>query len=162
AADRPYLRRTAFVPSVAQALWLEASLRRHPRRIGRLRPPRLASPRNAASSPSCLRHGGVKRAVNPARSGRTGRRHRRVSCLLRQRDQGPRAAWLHNISVVLAYFGYPTAHENDAERAIIAGLAILKAIGTLHLSLALLRTLPESINRDRREIDYLGALDWPL
>src|SRR5262249_25637324 len=32
---------------------------------------------------------------------------------------------------VLAYFGYPTAHENDAERAILAGLAILKAIGTL-------------------------------
>jgi class 3 adenylate cyclase/predicted ATPase len=32
---------------------------------------------------------------------------------------------------VLAYFGYPTAHENDAERAILAGLAILKAVGTL-------------------------------
>jgi class 3 adenylate cyclase len=29
---------------------------------------------------------------------------------------------------VLAYFGYPTAHENDAERAILAGLAILKAV----------------------------------
>jgi len=32
---------------------------------------------------------------------------------------------------VLAYFGYPMAHENDAERAVLAGLAILKAIGTL-------------------------------
>ncbi len=32
---------------------------------------------------------------------------------------------------VLAYFGYPTAHENDAERAILAGLAILKTVGTL-------------------------------
>jgi class 3 adenylate cyclase/predicted ATPase len=32
---------------------------------------------------------------------------------------------------VLAYFGYPTAHENDAERAILAGLAILKAVGSL-------------------------------
>jgi class 3 adenylate cyclase/predicted ATPase len=32
---------------------------------------------------------------------------------------------------VLAYFGYPTAHENDAERAIFAGLAILKAVGGL-------------------------------
>ncbi len=32
---------------------------------------------------------------------------------------------------VLAYFGYPTAHENDAERAILAGLAILKAVGGL-------------------------------
>jgi class 3 adenylate cyclase len=32
---------------------------------------------------------------------------------------------------VLAYFGYPTAHENDAERAILAGLAILKAVAGL-------------------------------
>jgi class 3 adenylate cyclase/predicted ATPase len=32
---------------------------------------------------------------------------------------------------VLAYFGYPTAHENDAERAILAGLAILKSVGTI-------------------------------
>jgi class 3 adenylate cyclase len=32
---------------------------------------------------------------------------------------------------VLAYFGYSTAHENDAERAILAGLAILKAVGAL-------------------------------
>jgi class 3 adenylate cyclase len=26
---------------------------------------------------------------------------------------------------VLAYFGYPAAHEDDAERAVRAGLAIL-------------------------------------
>src|SRR5262245_11851018 len=32
---------------------------------------------------------------------------------------------------LLAYFGYPTAHENDAERAILAGLAILKTVGAL-------------------------------
>ncbi len=32
---------------------------------------------------------------------------------------------------VLAYFGYPSAHENDAERAILAGLAILKAVADL-------------------------------
>jgi len=32
---------------------------------------------------------------------------------------------------VLAYFGYPTAHENDAERAILAGLAILNAVAGL-------------------------------
>jgi class 3 adenylate cyclase len=35
---------------------------------------------------------------------------------------------------VLAYFGYPTAQENDAERAILAGLAILKAVGTLKVT----------------------------
>jgi class 3 adenylate cyclase len=32
---------------------------------------------------------------------------------------------------VLAYFGYPTARENDAERAILAGLAILRTVGDL-------------------------------
>jgi class 3 adenylate cyclase/predicted ATPase len=32
---------------------------------------------------------------------------------------------------VLAYFGYPAAHEDDAERAVRAGLAILEAVGTL-------------------------------
>jgi class 3 adenylate cyclase len=32
---------------------------------------------------------------------------------------------------VLAYFGYPTAHEHDAERVVRAGLAIVDAIGTL-------------------------------
>ena len=32
---------------------------------------------------------------------------------------------------VLAYFGYPTAHENDAERAILAGLNILKSVATI-------------------------------
>ena len=32
---------------------------------------------------------------------------------------------------VLAYFGYPTAHEDDAERAVRAGLAILDVVGTL-------------------------------
>src|SRR5215510_5718661 len=31
---------------------------------------------------------------------------------------------------VLAYFGYPTAHEDDAERAVRAGLAILEVMGT--------------------------------
>jgi class 3 adenylate cyclase/predicted negative regulator of RcsB-dependent stress response len=29
---------------------------------------------------------------------------------------------------VLAYFGYPTAHEDDAERAVRAGLALIKAL----------------------------------
>ena len=32
---------------------------------------------------------------------------------------------------VLAYFGYPAAHEDDAERAVRAGLAILDVVGTL-------------------------------
>ncbi len=32
---------------------------------------------------------------------------------------------------VLVYFGYPAAHEHDAEQAVRAGLAILDAVGTL-------------------------------
>jgi class 3 adenylate cyclase/tetratricopeptide (TPR) repeat protein len=33
---------------------------------------------------------------------------------------------------VLAYFGYPSAHENAAERAIRASLAMIAAVGQLH------------------------------
>ena len=33
---------------------------------------------------------------------------------------------------MLVYFGYPHAHENDAERAVYAGLAILDTVKTLH------------------------------
>ena len=34
---------------------------------------------------------------------------------------------------LLIYFGYPKAHENDAERAARAGLAIVETIGSLHV-----------------------------
>src|SRR6516164_2503905 len=32
---------------------------------------------------------------------------------------------------VLIYFGYPAAHEDDAERAVRAGLALIEAVATL-------------------------------
>src|SRR4029077_9108103 len=32
---------------------------------------------------------------------------------------------------VLVYFGYPAAHEDDAERAVRAGLALIDAVATL-------------------------------
>ena len=32
---------------------------------------------------------------------------------------------------VLAYFGWPRAHEDDAERAVRAGLAVVAAVGRL-------------------------------
>ena len=35
---------------------------------------------------------------------------------------------------VHVYFGYPAAHEHDAERAVRAGLAVLDAVGTLKAS----------------------------
>jgi class 3 adenylate cyclase len=34
---------------------------------------------------------------------------------------------------VLAYFGYPEAHEDDAERAVRAGLELIHAVGGLKL-----------------------------
>jgi hypothetical protein len=39
---------------------------------------------------------------------------------------------------VLIYFGYPEAHEDDAERAVRAGLAVIDAVGGL--------TTPEPLN----------------
>ena len=36
---------------------------------------------------------------------------------------------------VYAYFGYPQAHEDDAERAINAGLALIEAVGALKYDL---------------------------
>ncbi len=41
---------------------------------------------------------------------------------------------------VLVYFGYPQAHEDDAERAILAGLGLIEAIGRLDLESAKLQT----------------------
>src|SRR3984893_3876211 len=35
---------------------------------------------------------------------------------------------------VLAYFGYPLAHENDAERAVRAALELIQGVMKLHLS----------------------------
>jgi class 3 adenylate cyclase len=32
---------------------------------------------------------------------------------------------------VLVYFGYPRAHEDDAERAVQTGLALIEAVGKL-------------------------------
>ena len=38
---------------------------------------------------------------------------------------------------VLVYFGYPQAHEHDAERAVRAGLALVAAVGVLKTRAAL-------------------------
>jgi class 3 adenylate cyclase len=47
---------------------------------------------------------------------------------------------------VLAYFGFPAAHEDDAERAVRAGLAIVERIG--------------SAARSRRASALLLGLPW--
>jgi len=46
---------------------------------------------------------------------------------------------------VLVYFGYPRAHEDDAERAVRAGLGIIDAVGHLDLKSVQL----EARSRDR-------------
>ena len=33
---------------------------------------------------------------------------------------------------IIIFFGYPSAHEDDAERALRAGLEVIEAVGTLH------------------------------
>src|SRR6516225_5113144 len=38
---------------------------------------------------------------------------------------------------VLVYFGYPQAHEDDAERAVRAGLELIKAVGGMKSTVAL-------------------------
>jgi class 3 adenylate cyclase len=37
---------------------------------------------------------------------------------------------------VLIYFGYPQAHQDDAERAVRAGLAVIEAVGKLPARIA--------------------------
>ena len=37
---------------------------------------------------------------------------------------------------VLAYFGYPQAHEDDAEQAVRAALALVDAVASLRTALA--------------------------
>jgi predicted ATPase/class 3 adenylate cyclase len=46
---------------------------------------------------------------------------------------------------LLVYFGYPLAHEDDAQRAVRAGLGILEAIGQLHPSLDQGREVPLAV-----------------
>jgi hypothetical protein len=41
---------------------------------------------------------------------------------------------------ILVYFGYPRAHEHDAERAVRAGLDVINAVGRLDVRTAKLQT----------------------
>src|SRR5262250_2554484 len=50
-----------------------------------------------------------------------------------QRFEGHIAQYLGD--GLLVYFGYPLAHEDDAQRAVRAGLGIIEAMGQLHPSL---------------------------
>ena len=59
--------------------------------------------------------------------------HQQTSAEIIERYEGHIAQYLGD--GLLVYFGYPTAHEDDASRAVRAGLAIVGAIRELPLSL---------------------------
>jgi class 3 adenylate cyclase/predicted ATPase len=46
---------------------------------------------------------------------------------------------------LLVYFGYPLAHEDDAQRAVRAGLGIVEALGQLHTRLTQERGVPLAV-----------------
>jgi class 3 adenylate cyclase len=46
---------------------------------------------------------------------------------------------------LLVYFGYPRAHEDDAQRAVRAGLGMLEALGQLNTRLAQERGIPLAV-----------------
>jgi hypothetical protein len=53
---------------------------------------------------------------------------------------------------VMAYFGWPEAHENDAERATRAGLAVLKKLSKLNQQSTPAKSVGEGWNRFRHGI----------
>lgn len=59
------------------------------------------------------------------------RQYREVVCAAIARYQGFVARFVGD--GILAYFGYPVAHENDAERAVRAALAVTNDIGSVTL-----------------------------
>jgi class 3 adenylate cyclase/predicted ATPase len=65
--------------------------------------------------------------------GIIGAYHRRCTELI-ERNGGFVAKYMGD--GVLAYFGYPQAHEHDAERAVRAGLALVEAIPNLETAIA--------------------------
>src|SRR5215813_7980287 len=62
------------------------------------------------------------------------RTYQEVSATVITRFEGYTAQYLGD--GLLVYFGYPRAHEDDAQRAVRAGLDILEAMGTLNTQLA--------------------------
>src|SRR5262249_33685629 len=61
------------------------------------------------------------------------RAYQRVCTAVIQRYEGHIAQLLGD--GLLVYFGYPQAHEDDAQRAVHTGLEILDAVGTLNTQL---------------------------
>jgi class 3 adenylate cyclase len=90
--------------------------------------------RAAAADIDVLRSRRLDSAVGAARSRGFARGYRRVSprcnrCCAKRR----RLCCEIQGDGVLVYFGYPRAHEDDAERAVRAGLGVIDAVGCLEV-----------------------------
>ncbi len=55
---------------------------------------------------------------------------------------------------LLVYFGYPLAHEDDAQRAVRAGLSMVEAVGQLNTRLAAVKALAQLGATLGREFSY--------
>src|SRR3974377_2370201 len=58
---------------------------------------------------------------------------------------------------VLVYFGYPRAHEDDAERAVRAGLSVVGAVGRLDVSFVKLQARIGIATGSAQEQSVVGA-----
>jgi class 3 adenylate cyclase/predicted ATPase len=74
----------------------------------------------------------LAREMDPEDLGALLRAYRAACTEVIHRYRGYTAQYLGD--GVLAYFGYPDAHEDDAERAVRAGLSIIEAIPRLNLT----------------------------
>ena len=106
----------------------------------RLRPSqphrRLRRP-NAASSPCCSVIWWTRRALasqlDPEELRQVVQAYQATCAKVIARFEGHIAQYLGD--GLLVYFGYPLAHEDDAQRAVRAGLGIVEAMGQLNTSL---------------------------
>ena len=88
--------------------------------------------RTASAHHHVLRPGRLDRALGAARPRGPARDHRPLPRVRRRdvrRFDGFVAKYMGD--GVLIYFGYPEAHEDDAEQAVRAGLAMVDAVGEL-------------------------------
>ena len=92
---------------------------------------------NAASSPCCSVTSWTRRRCQPARPRRLRevvRAYQEACAKVIARYEGHIAQYLGD--GLLVYFGYPQAHEDDAQRAVRAGLGMVEAMGPLNARLS--------------------------
>ena len=150
-AHHPVVRRRAVAScgSVMRVQLLKVprpcSSRKHPvpfrihqvLRAPPLLPLRLALRRNAASSRCCSVTWSTRRFLPASSTPKTYGGRARLSGHVRRGDP---AVWGGNIAQylgdgLLIYFGYPQAHEDDAQRAVRASLGMLNAMQALNARL---------------------------